>query len=444
MIAGGLAAEEAIFDLDFHAVMHWGTDPALEKHYVPTRSQRARSVLTFFAQDSGTHNLVYANADLSKATQNREVIAFCDHWKHVTGHDPHLLVMDQKVTTQPCSPNSTPAGSGSSPCGCAHPRSSDRSTRSAPATTRRSPWTGPAPTTGPACTNPPCTCATTPAPCGSSSSPDWAATPPPSSSPTTATPPPAKLITRYARRMTIEQRLAEIIRAFHADALSSAVNLNVDLDIMLCVLAQALLAALRARLPGYAAVTPDILQRRFLKPPARSSPLPTRSPCASTAAPTPPSCARPLSPRRPPSPGGATAPSATSSPNPLASNQLRRLQPGRPASGADQPTANVFGVVSLVFWSVMIIVTLTYVSLVMRASNEGEGGIMALITLLTRWGGDAGSRRRTALLASLGIFGAALFFGDSMITPAISVLSAVEGVKVIEPGLEELSSPSPP
>ena len=74
MIAGGLAtAEEAIFDLDFHAVMHWGRDPVLEKHYVPTRSQRARSVLTFFAQDTGTHNLVYASADISKATQAREV-----------------------------------------------------------------------------------------------------------------------------------------------------------------------------------------------------------------------------------------------------------------------------------------------------------------------------------------------------------------------------------
>src|SRR6266704_613272 len=73
MITAGLAtAEQAIFDLDFHAVMHWGQDPALERHYVPTRSQRARSVLTFFAQDTGTHNLVYANADVSKATQNRE------------------------------------------------------------------------------------------------------------------------------------------------------------------------------------------------------------------------------------------------------------------------------------------------------------------------------------------------------------------------------------
>ena len=77
------------------------------------------------------------------------------------------------------------------------------------------------------------------------------------------------LIRQYARRMTIEQRLAEIIRAFCADALSSTDNLNVDLDIMLAVLAQALLAALRARLPGYAAVTPDVIQRRFLETPGQ-------------------------------------------------------------------------------------------------------------------------------------------------------------------------------
>jgi hypothetical protein len=77
------------------------------------------------------------------------------------------------------------------------------------------------------------------------------------------------LIRQYARRMTIEQRLAEIIRAFCADALSSTVNLNADLDIMLAVLAQALLAALRARLPGYHAATPDTIQRRFLETPGQ-------------------------------------------------------------------------------------------------------------------------------------------------------------------------------
>jgi KUP system potassium uptake protein len=99
-------------------------------------------------------------------------------------------------------------------------------------------------------------------------------------------------------------------------------------------------------------------------------------------------------------------------------------------------TSNIYGIVSLIFWSVMIIVTLTYVTLVMHADNDGEGGIMALITLLRRWRGTAG-RRTLALLASLGIFGAALFFGDSMITPAMSVLSAVEGLKVVQPSLRD-------
>ncbi|WP_433663992.1 potassium transporter Kup [Nocardia sp. CA-128927] len=103
-------------------------------------------------------------------------------------------------------------------------------------------------------------------------------------------------------------------------------------------------------------------------------------------------------------------------------------------------TDNVYGVVSLIFWSVMIIVTLTYISLVMRVNNDGEGGIMALITLLRRLGGARGGRAAT-LLAGVGIFGAALFFGDSMITPAISVLSAVEGLKIVQPGLEELIVP---
>jgi KUP system potassium uptake protein len=103
-------------------------------------------------------------------------------------------------------------------------------------------------------------------------------------------------------------------------------------------------------------------------------------------------------------------------------------------------TQNVFGVVSLVFWSVVIIVTVTYVLLAMRADNDGEGGIMALITLVRRWS-RPGDRRRAAVLAGLGLFGAALFFGDSMITPAISVLSAVEGLKVVQPSLVDAVVP---
>jgi len=80
-------------------------------------------------------------------------------------------------------------------------------------------------------------------------------------------------------------------------------------------------------------------------------------------------------------------------------------------------TDNVYGVVSLIFWSVMIIVTLTYVTLVMRADNDGGGSIMALITPLRRYGGARGGRTARTL-AALGLFGAALFFGESMITPA--------------------------
>src|SRR5215472_2806801 len=101
---------------------------------------------------------------------------------------------------------------------------------------------------------------------------------------------------------------------------------------------------------------------------------------------------------------------------------------------------NVYGIASLIVWSVIIIVTITYVLLVMRADNDGEGGILALITLIRKLGAP-GSRRVAAALAALGIFGASLFFGDSVITPAISVLSAIEGVKVAAPSVSGLVIP---
>jgi hypothetical protein len=108
-IAAGLATGDAL-NLDFHAVMHWGQDPALEKQYVPTRSQRTRSVLTFFAEGAQSHTLVYANADLFKATQNNEILTFADHWTNVTGRQPKLLIFDSKVTTQTTLGRLTDAG----------------------------------------------------------------------------------------------------------------------------------------------------------------------------------------------------------------------------------------------------------------------------------------------------------------------------------------------
>ena len=264
MLRAGLI-DGADFDLDFHAIMHWGQDPALEKHYVPSRSQRTRSVLTFFAQDASTHNLAFANADISKATQAREVIAFCDHWRSLTGADPGLLVFDQKLTTQAVLAELNQRAVTfmtlrmRSPALIRHidqlnPKawttvrldrdSNYRKPQVVDETVRLSDYPNPirqlivrglgreSPTV--LITNH-----------------------------TTAT---SKfLIERYARRMTIEQRLAEAIRAFHLDSLASSVPLNVDLDVVLSVLASTICAALRQRLPGYHTATPDTLQRRFLQ-----------------------------------------------------------------------------------------------------------------------------------------------------------------------------------
>ena len=95
---------------------------------------------------------------------------------------------------------------------------------------------------------------------------------------------------------------------------------------------------------------------------------------------------------------------------------------------------NVLGVVSLIIWSLIIVVTLKYVTLIMRAHNHGEGGIMALLALASSSVMDRPRLRNGLLLA--GVFGAALFYGDGVITPAISVLSAVEGLQVAEPQLK--------
>jgi len=95
---------------------------------------------------------------------------------------------------------------------------------------------------------------------------------------------------------------------------------------------------------------------------------------------------------------------------------------------------NVLGILSLFFWSLIIVVTLKYVAFIMRANNKGEGGIIALMTLALH-NGDPASRRQRLLIA-LGLFGAALFYGDGVITPAISVLSAVEGLELITPAFK--------
>jgi KUP system potassium uptake protein len=89
---------------------------------------------------------------------------------------------------------------------------------------------------------------------------------------------------------------------------------------------------------------------------------------------------------------------------------------------------NVLGVLSLVFWALVMVIVVKYLTFIMRADNRGEGGILALLALLRPTG-------RVAPLVTLGLFGAALLYGDGVITPAISVLSAVEGLEVAAPSL---------
>ncbi|MBP8006858.1 MAG: potassium transporter Kup [Burkholderiales bacterium] len=100
---------------------------------------------------------------------------------------------------------------------------------------------------------------------------------------------------------------------------------------------------------------------------------------------------------------------------------------------------NVLGLLSVVFWALVIVVTLKYVTLIMRADNRGEGGILALTALVS--GGLAREGRLRWWLVGLGIFGAAMFFGDAMITPAVSVLGAIEGIEVMTPALKAFVVP---
>jgi KUP system potassium uptake protein len=99
---------------------------------------------------------------------------------------------------------------------------------------------------------------------------------------------------------------------------------------------------------------------------------------------------------------------------------------------------HIMGVISLMFWSMMIVVTLKYVAIIMRADNKGEGGSLALLALVS---GRTKNRRWSRGIILLGVFATALFYGDSMITPAVSVLSAVEGIGVVAPSLTGLVLP---
>ncbi len=278
MARAGQAAGREV-DLDFHAIMHFGDDVALETHYVPRRSQRTEAVLTFFAHDGETHNLIYANATCTKEGQATEAIAFARHWRQASGRLPELLVFDSKVTT----------GAGLAELHAAGLSFLTLRARNAKLTARLealpdAEWVQitldrRGPHAKPQIHEEEVTVRGCEAPLRQIAVRGLGHEHPTLILTNDRVKAPAALVDRYAKRMAIEQRLAESIRSFHLDALSSAVALNVDLDTTLTVWAGAAYDALRRRLPGYQSATPDTIWRRFVSTPGHLTLGPDEAVC---------------------------------------------------------------------------------------------------------------------------------------------------------------------
>jgi len=260
----GLASGTAGFNLDFHAIRHHGDDTILEKHYVPRRSQRTRAVLTFFAQDHTSAEMVYANADLTTAEQAREIIAFADYWQHATGHDPGLLVFDSQLTTYTVLEQLNGRGirwltlrqRGHKELArlAALPAAAWTTARLDRAGRYRHPHLHEDQVTLKGIHTPVRQIAIK----------NIGREQPTLLISNDHTSPGKDLFGRYAERMLIENELDASIAGFHLDALSSGIPLNVDLDTTLTVIAGNLYRLLARRLPRYQTATPDKLWRHFL------------------------------------------------------------------------------------------------------------------------------------------------------------------------------------
>ncbi len=259
-----LATGAAGFNLDFHAIRHHGADAVLEDHYVPARSQRTRSVLTFFAQDHASTEMVYANADLTKAEQPREIIAFADYWHQVTGTDPGLLVLDSQLTTYAVLNELSGRGitwltlrkRGPKVLAdlAALPASAWKPAQIKRAGSYRRPHLH----------QDQVTLKGIHAPVRQIAVKNIGRPEPTLLITGDHTTPAANLFARYAERMLIENELDAYIGGFHLNALSSGVPLNVDLDTTLTVLAGNLYRLFARGLNRYQTTTPDTIWRHFL------------------------------------------------------------------------------------------------------------------------------------------------------------------------------------
>ena len=260
----GLATGAGGFNCDFHAIRHHGTDAVLEEHYVPSRSQRTRAVLTFFAQDHASTEMVYANADLTKAEQAAEILAFAAYWKRVTGAHPGLLVFDSQLTSYKILEELSALGirwltlRKRGPRILAQLDALPASAWSRVKIERAGRYRSPhlhedtitlngisAPVRQIAVKN------------IGHDHPTLLITSHPDQ--------PAKdLFTRYAERMIIENELDAYIGGFHLNALSSGVPLSVDLDTTLTVLAGNIYRMFACGLTRYENTTPETIWRHFL------------------------------------------------------------------------------------------------------------------------------------------------------------------------------------
>jgi len=260
----GLYRGEAGFNLDFHAIRHHGDEVPLEEHYVASRSQRTRSVLTFFAQDHASTEMVYANADVTKAEQANEVIAFADYWSRVAGADPGLLCFDSKLTTY-----STLEELCARQITFLTLRQRGPKVLEALAALPASAWTTYSIKRSGRYRHPQIHEAVVHLKGISHPLRQLAIRNIGHEQPTLLitndlTTSAKDLFGRYAERMIIENELDADIAGFHLNALASGLPLNVDVDTTLTVLAGNIYRLLARKLPRYQLATPDRLWRHFL------------------------------------------------------------------------------------------------------------------------------------------------------------------------------------
>ncbi|HLF40629.1 MAG TPA: hypothetical protein VI854_04040 [Acidimicrobiia bacterium] len=260
----GLYSGEAGFNLDFHAIRHHGSEVPLEEHYLPARSQRTRSVLTFFAQDHASTEMVYANADITKAEQSREVIAFADYWSRVAGADPGLLCFDSQLTTYATLDELSARGITFLTL-----RQRGKKVLDQLAALPDSAWTTHTIKRAGRYRRPQIHeeivhLKGIEAPLRQIAIRNIGREEPTLLITNDLTTPAKDLFARYAERMIIENELDADISGFQLNALSSGLPLNVDVDTTLTVLAGNCYRLLARKLPRYEQATPDRLWRHFL------------------------------------------------------------------------------------------------------------------------------------------------------------------------------------